>query len=308
VVKNFCIALCLTLFILSVVSCTRNSGERFENNSAPSPVPAPVQVAVVETRPSARALAILQTGAQPLWFQLTEEGPVHLRVIEDAVLSAALVPWTVALHVRFFQERGDELVMAVNRDGFLKLAPNSGATPGLAMYRFSGGIWRQYTLGGFVYYDEKPAALLYIDDRFLDVDAPFPNPRTWSFNMESNSLFPIDIPALQFFPAEEGWDVDTLRLGGDGFWYYRAARRSGPNPEIRILRTADLSQEGESTSLDLFYNSAAHVEEINHPALPPLPEGFFYTGIGRAGDSLFASWEEQENFFIGAAGFVVLKP
>ena len=287
-----------------VVSCTRTSGGSSEINSVPAPVP----VSAVETRPSARAQAILRTGEQPLWFQLTEEGPVHLRVIEDAVLSAALVPWTMALHVRFFQEREDGLVMAVNRDGFLKLAPNGGTTPGLALYRFSDRFWRQYTVGGFVYYDDKPAALLYIDDRFLDVDAPLPQPRTWSFNMESNSPFPIDIPALQFFPAEEGWDVDTLRPGGDGFWYYRAVKRSGPNPEIRVLRAADLSRAGESVSLDLFYSSASPVDEIIHPALPPLPEGFFYTGVGKAGDSIFASWEEQDNFLIGAAGFVVLKP
>jgi hypothetical protein len=306
VVKNSlyysCIALCLTLFMLGVVSCTRIAGGNAENDSVP------VQADVVQARSSARASAILRTGGQPLWFQLTEEGPVHLAVIEDAVLSAALVPWTLALHVRFFQERGDELVMVINRDGFLKLAPDSGTVPGLVMYRFSGDMWRQYTAGGFVYYGDMPAALLYRDDRFLDTDAPLPQPRTWSFNMESNRLFPLDIPALSFFPAEEGWDVDTLRLGAGGFWYYRAVKRSGPNPEIRILRTADLSREGESTSLDLFYNSAARIEEITHPALPSLPEGFFYTGIGRAGDSLFASWEEQENFYIGAAGFMVIKP
>jgi len=296
----FYIVLFLVTFLLGV-SCTRTSGESSITASAP------IQVPVVDTRPSARMAAILQTGEQPLWFQLTEEGPVHLRVIEDAILSSALVPWTVALHVRFFQERGDELIMAVNRDGFFKLAPNGGTTPGLAMYRFSDSFWQQYTVGGFVYYDDKPAALLYLDDRFLETNAPLPQPRTWSFNMESNTLFPIDIPALQFFPAEEGWDVDTLRLSSDGFWYYRAARRSGPNPEIRILRTSDLSREGENVSLDLFYNSATPVEET-YPALPPLPEGFFYTGIGRVGDSLFASWEEQDNFYIGAAGFVVLKP
>jgi hypothetical protein len=287
--------------MLSAVSCTRTSGGSSEISAAAAAVPA------VVTRPAARAQAILQTGEQPLWFQLTEDGPVHINVIEDAVLSAALVPWTLALHVRFFQERAGELTMVINRDGFLKLVPNSGTTRDLALYRFSGGdIWRQYTVGGFVYYDDKPAALLYLDDRFLDTDAPLPQPRTWSFNMESNTLFPLDIPALQFFPAEEGWDVDTLRLGGDGFWYYRAAKRNVPNPEILMLRTAALSQAGESISPDLFYNSAVNEGELTHPSLPPLPEGFSYTGIGMAGDSLFASWEEQYNFYIGAAGFVVI--
>jgi len=38
-----------------------------------------------------------------------------------------------------------------------------------------------------------------------------------------------------------------------------------------------------------------------------LPEGFIYTGAGRVGDSLFASWEEQEHYNVGAAGFMVIK-
>ena len=285
--------------VLSTVSCTRASGEKTVIEAVPVSVPA--------ARPSARPLAILQTGEQPLWFQLTENGPVHIESIEDAVFSAALVPWPLALHIRFSHEKDDDLTMAINRDGFLKLAPYSADVAGLALYRFAGGnFWRQYTVGGFVFYDDKPAALLYLDDRFLDSSAPLPQPRTWTFNMESNTPFPLNIPALQPFSAEEGWDVNTLRLGPDGFWYYRAAKRSG-SPQIRMLRTADLSQAGETVSLGIFQNSAPRESEFSHPSLPPLPKGFFYTGIGRAGDSLFASWEEQEDFNIGAAGFVVVK-
>ena len=42
--------------------------------------------------------------------------------------------------------------------------------------------------------------------------------------------------------------------------------------------------------------------------LPPLPEGFVYTGIGLAGDdTLFAAWEEQEEYSVGAAGFMVIQ-
>ena len=294
---NIRIALCLMICVLSTVSCNRVSGEKTASEDVPAPV----------ARPTARPMAILQTGGQPLWFQLTENGPVLLESIEDAVFSAAFVPWPFAPHIRFFHEKDDELIMAVNRDGFLKLAPYNGETTGLALYRFSGGgFWRQYTVGGFVFYEEKPAALLYLDDRFLDSAAPLPQPRTWTFNMESNTPFPLDITALQLFPPEEGWNADTLRLGSDGFWYYRAVKRSG-SPEIRMLRTADLSQAGENISLGVFQNSARRETEFSHPSLPPLPKGFFYTGIGKVGDSLFASWEEQEDFNIGAAGFVLVK-
>ena len=283
-----------------LLSCSRN----IEETPVPEPTPAPVPA--VSVWYGAVPLAILQTGEYPLWFQLTEDGPVHIESIEDAINTAAFIPWPLALHVRFFLEREEELFLTINRDGFMKFAPYSDNVTGIAMYRFSGGeLWRQYTVGGFVFYDDKPAALLYLDDRFLDTSAPLPRPSTWSFNMESNRPFPLDIPALLPYSPEDGWSVDTLRSAG-GFTYYRAVRKSGSRPAIRMFRTADLNLAGEEISIDVFYNSAPHAAEITQP-LPPLPEGFVYTGIGRAGDSLFASWEEQDNFYIGAAGFMVIK-
>jgi len=282
------------LLICLLVSCSRTSGGKHAETGV-------VWVGAVP-------MAILQTGGLPIWFQLTENGPSHIETIEDAVFSCALVPWPYAPHIRFLQEAGDTLVMAVNRDGFLKIAPNDRTATGLALYRFSGGeFFRRYTIGGFVFYGEKPAALLYLDDRFLDSDAPLPHPRTWSFNMDSNWPFSLEIPSLRNFPEEEGWDVDTLRLGPDGLFYYRAAKRSGSDQAVRMFRTANLSQEGEEISVEVFYNSAPRGAGISHPSLPPLPKGFFYTGIGFVGDSVFATWEEQEDFSIGAAGFVVIK-
>ena len=287
------------LFFCFVLSCTRV----LEETSAPEPVPAPAAV----VRQGAAPLAILITGEYPLWFQLTEDGPAHIDYIEDAINTAAFIPWPLALHVRFFIEREEELFLTVNRGGFMKLSPYNDSITGIAMYHFSGGdFWRQYTVGGFVFYDDRPAAILYLDDRFLDTTAPLPRPGTWSFNMESNRPFPLDIPALQPFSPEDGWSVDTLRSSG-GFIYYRAVRKSGSNPAIRMFRTENLNQAGEEITLDVFYSSAPHEAEISNPLLPPLPEGFVYTGIGRAGDSLFASWEEQDNFFIGASGFMVIK-
>jgi len=42
-------------------------------------------------------------------------------------------------------------------------------------------------------------------------------------------------------------------------------------------------------------------------SLPVLPEGFVYTGIAAFGEILAASWEEQQDASIGAAGFMVMK-
>jgi hypothetical protein len=286
--SGFLIGLCLCLLF----SCTRFS------NTPPASF----------TFYGAYPTAILQTGENPLWFQLTENGPVHLETIEDAVYSAALIPWTLALHIRFFYERENELVMAVNRYGYMKLAPYDGEVKGLAMYRFSRGeYWGQYTTGGFVYYENKPAVLLYLDNRFLDSDIPLPNSAIWTFNMESNTPFPLEIPALISFPAKDGWSVDTLRLGYDGLFYYRVINRNSPQPQAHMFRTPDLAIPGDDISAEVFFNSVPVKTVINNPSLPPLPENFVYTGIGMVGDSLFASWEEQVDFNIGAAGFMVIK-
>jgi hypothetical protein len=41
--------------------------------------------------------------------------------------------------------------------------------------------------------------------------------------------------------------------------------------------------------------------------LPALPQGFVYTGVGLVGNTLIATWEEQEEFAIGAAGIMVME-
>jgi hypothetical protein len=41
-------------------------------------------------------------------------------------------------------------------------------------------------------------------------------------------------------------------------------------------------------------------------ALPPLAEGFVYTGIVMLPHWIIASWEEQESFAVGAAGFLII--
>jgi hypothetical protein len=337
----------------------------------------------VPVRTGLRPAAVLQAGEYPLWFQLTDTGPALLDSIEDARFSSALIPWPLALHIRFILARGDGLVMAVNRNGFMGLSPWDGGDGGIGLYYVSGGeFWRRYTVGALLLFEEKPAALLYRDDRFLDSAASLPQPRAWTFSFESSVPVGVDIPALDPFPPEEGWDADTLRLGPDGFWYYRVLKQDEVQPEIRQLRTADLGQAGETVSIGTFQNSAlpeplsaapALLRELLDAAggnaalvispdfpqprsfaesgeagpcllayyrsgmadgapalaaavfpdgrgmylsagaearpfsLPPLPDSFAYTGIGFAADVLFACWEEQEEFNIGAAGFMVMQ-
>jgi hypothetical protein len=363
----------------------------------PSRAESAVEAVLPEPAPGPRPLAVLQAGEYPLWFQFSETGPVLLESIADAQLSAALVPWPLAAYVPGILAAGDELFMAVNRDGFLRFAPwpengspDRDGPAGLGLYRISGGeFWRQYTVGAFALVGEKPAALLYRDDRFLDSGAEVPGPRTWTWGPDSAEPEALAVPALDQFPPEEGWNVDTFRLGPDGFWYYRVLRLGDARPEIRLLRTVDPGLPGEAVSLGLFQNSAlpeplsaapaplgdllkaaftaaggvsaevvspefpqqrhfagagedgpgllvyyrdgpagpyavailpdgrgvlvslnaaAEQPQERHFTLPSLPEGFVYTGIAHAaGDVFCAAWEEQEEFNIGAAGFMVIK-
>jgi hypothetical protein len=51
----------------------------------------------------------------------------------------------------------------------------------------------------------------------------------------------------------------------------------------------------------------AEASTISRFSLPSLPEGFYYTGIGMVGNTIIASWEEQDEYSIGAAGFMVIQ-
>ena len=342
------------------------------------------------TPPAVPAVApsmFLRAGEYPLWFQFAADGPVLIETIEDACFSAALVPWPLAPHVRFMLAQGDTLLMAVNRDGFIRLVPQKDGYGYIGLYHFSGGeFWRQYTVGAFAFFyeHEYPAALLYRDDRFLDSDAPSPSPRMWTFAPYAAESLPFVLPLIDAFDPHDGWDIDVLRRGGDGLWYFRAVKKNAAEPEsrpeIQMLRT-DLFKGSEQVSLGAFQNAAlpeplsaapgplrdmlaavfavsgsglgavvspefqtirtfaadreraaisgfysgrpgntflltttpagnalyAQTGAIRHFALPPLPEGFCYTGIGICGDTIFASWEEQDEYSIGAAGFMVVK-
>ena len=370
--RHFCLYAAVSLICL-LFSCGKfNTVDANTINAAPPPVVPPVL-----------PLAILQAGEYPLWFQFTGEGPVLIETITEACLSAALIPWPLAPHVRFMLAHGEDLLMAVNRDGFICLSPREGGQA--ALYRFSGGeFWQQYTVGAFVILDEKPAALLYRDDRFFTSDAFLPSPRLWTFNLHTTALIPLALPLLDSFAPEDGWDIDALRAGGDGYWYFRALRKTGSQRDILMLRSGDPGQKGEPVSRGAFQNAAlpepltaapetlrdmlsavfarsgcgiaavvspefqtmrsfavnreraalmgfyapGHKSflaiqpqgagfyltgnedsfDVQRISLPPLPEGFVYTGIGMIESTLIAVWEEQDGYSIGAAGFMLMKP
>jgi hypothetical protein len=338
--------------------------------------------------------AIIQAGANPLWFELAEEGPLLIPSPEEAALNP-FTPWPLTRHVQGVLAWEDRLVLGVNREGFLILedrpSGETGGKPELELYRIDlKAAWGTYSLGALFFYRRSPAALIYRDDYFIENPAPPPRDRLWGLSLDGTG--PLELGAFSAFPSQAGWDLEALRQGPDGFWYFRAMRKEGPGQEGYYGRTTDLALSGEASPAGGLQNAAlprpvreapellgmvleaaalsggegrpVYVAEViapefegsrsfsNRPAqaveevrelcgyfssasggpralviapdgngyygefrdgrnrlepvaLPPLPEGFVYTGVGLLGGTVLGTWEEQDAWNIGAAGFML---
>ncbi|MDR3192043.1 MAG: hypothetical protein LBT87_03140 [Treponema sp.] len=304
------------------LSCGRPSPELPSGETPAEPSPQP-------PGDSRRNLfATLRTGETPLWFEFSDQGPRLIDSPEEAE-TVPFVPWPLARHVREILSLEGQLFFAVNRDSLLAASvgeirdgdasgladPEARPEPGLALYRIPGDLyWRTYTIAALFPFRGHPAILFYRDDYFSDPAPLPPEPPVLSPAEDFSGFTGLEIPALEDIPFAEGWEADLLRLGADGYWYYRGLKRISDGREVRYFRTGDLSQGGEGISVGVFRDSQAPGEAGTGEAngggrfLPVLPEGFVYTGLAWVGDTLFASWEEQEDYNIGAAGFMAVKP
>jgi hypothetical protein len=246
-----------------------------------------------------------------------------LRLIDSPTQAelAPFTPWPLAPHAAALLVHRGIVYLALNRDSLLAFLPLEGGDLGL--YRFEGtDYWESYTVGSLFLYDDKPALFFYRDDIFTDPVAPPPDPPvltllsrvlaggtgTADSALLEGKLEALEIPALAGIPLAEGWEADILRPGADGLWYYRAFRRKNGGREIRYFRTADLSRQGEEIDPGLYRNSQrGEAVEPDLSGLPPLPEDFSYTHVIRLEDLIIASWEEQRDYNIGAAGFMVVR-
>jgi hypothetical protein len=287
-------------------------------------------------------IAVLRPGINPLWFDASGRtaeaagtaadegagaGPLAggLRLI-DSPAEAALapfIPWPLAPHAAALLVHRELVYLALNRNSLLAFLPVEGG--GLELYRFAGtDYWECYTVGNLFLHDDKPALFFYRDDVFAEPSAPPPDPPVLALfpcppaggtgaagtpdpAAFDGSLGPLEIPALAGIPLAEGWEADILRPGADGLWYYRAVRRRNGGREARYFRVSDLSRQGEEIGPGLYRNSQrGEAAEPDVSGLPPLPEDFFYTHVVRRGNLIIASWEEQQDYNIGAAGFMVV--
>jgi hypothetical protein len=262
--------------------------------------------------------ALLRPAETPLWFEFSAadpanaapEGPRHIRSPAEAEM-VPFTPWPLAPHVAATLKTGEVLYFAVNRDSLLALVPVEGGDLGL--YRAAGtaaaAYWESYTVGNLFLYGELPALFFYRDDNFAEPAAPPPDPPALILSTVAPfALFPLAIPALTEVPFAEGWEVDILRRGVDGLWYYRELRRINGGREVRYFRSSHLTRPGEEVGVEAYRGAQAPgVPAGEGETLPPLPGNFVYTHVNRLGNYVFAAWEEQEDYSIGAAGFMVIR-
>ena len=254
------------LILFLALSCTAKS--RGTGTAAADETPA-------EDRPAWAALALLETGENPLWFELGPEGPALI----ESPAAASLEPYAPWPHARFVTGMRiweGFLVMAVNRYGFVILGPGHGAVsdtvsgaafrPGAAMlYRVSAnGLWDPYTAESFFTWTDKPVVLLYRNVFFADSAAPSPRPQVYALDRQSPVPLGVTVPALENrSPSRE---AEVVRRGAGGFWYYRVKEKGVERNKLSYFRTADLGEEGLEISPGEWRNSDRPEAAENAPS------------------------------------------
>jgi hypothetical protein len=153
--------------------------------------------------------------------------------------------------------------MAVNRQGFLVLAP---IEEGLALYRLDlSQDWDEFTVAALFRFRGAPAALLYRDDVFSAASGLSPPAYpVWALASGGFEPAPVEIPAFSGLSPKEGWDLKNFRQGRDGLWYYRAVR-DGRERAVQYYRTGDPAFPGELINVGVFRNAQTPYNKSEAP-------------------------------------------
>jgi hypothetical protein len=248
---------------------------RAETEAAPSPA-----------YPAAdKLLAIVKPAGDPIWFELGPDGPIPLASAAEASL-APYRPWTAARFVTGMILEPDRLIMAVNGDGFLVWVPLGGSQNGAAaLYRLPEPAWDGLTVAALFRCPPeggggRAAALLYRDRVFSAAGGEAPEQRVRALppgGFEAETLY---LPAFDPLPAAENWNLESLRQGRDGAWYFRGAR-DGVNPASVYYRAEEFSSPGHSVNAGLFRNA---VSPYTYKEAPPVLRGVLEDAAALAGD------------------------
>jgi hypothetical protein len=276
-----------------------------------------------------KLFAIVKPGGDPIWFELGPEGPVHIPSPEAAG-RVPYQPWTGARFVAGMNLGSGRLVMAVNRYGFLVWAPQNGEA---ALYQLPEPAWDGLTVAALFRYAPGDGsagngsgawdtALLYRDDVFSDTEDGPPENRVRALPPGGFEVETLNIPAFSPLPGNEGWDLESLRQGRDGAWYFRGTR-GGVNPASVYYRAQELIFPGDSVAFGVFrsavspynYEEAPSVlrEALEEAAvleggktliaaiISPVFDAPRYFAAGSAGDGDLSSFTELSGFYLPAS-------
>ena len=236
---------CTFLMIILLSACSREEPRPAPDDDLASCAPQPYAA------PAWLAVALIEPGENPLWFELGPDGPQHIRSPQEAGL-APFTPWPHARFVAGIIPWEGFLVMAVNLDGFLVLGPaeDGPAESARAMLRRAADseFWAPYTVGSFFLWRDQPAALLYRNDFFAALYAHPPRPQVFVLDKSSPAPLGADVPALRQFPPGDNWEAEILRRGPNGYWYYRMREKGTGRNRTAYFRTSDLEGEGVRVS------------------------------------------------------------
>jgi hypothetical protein len=253
------------LFCLCAACSRPQAGPQAETETPEPAYPAPDKL-----------FAIVKPGDAPIWFELGAEGPVHIPSPEAAG-RVPYQPWTAARFIAGMNLGSGRMVMAVNRYGFLVWAAQNGEA---ALYRLPEPAWDGLTVtalfryapgGGDAGNDSGAwdAALLYRDDVFSGAGGGPPGDRVRALPLGGFKAETLDIPAFSLLPGSEGWDIESLRQGQDGAWYFRGVR-GGENPASVYYRALKLAFPGDSVASGVFRSA---VSPYNYKEAPPVLRG-----------------------------------
>ena len=261
--KLRCVFACL-LVIIIFAGCSRSSA------SGNLTVPAESGIAgrAAAKVPAWPAIAILKTGAYPIWFEFSggpaESGVRQINSPAEATL-ADFTPWPLAYYSAGMLVSKDEsgsafLTMAVNRYGFIIAIPDAvpGADQTVELYSAANPSgWDSYSVASFFLYNEKPSVLLHRDNFFSTTEGPPPEYPVQAIDASNPVPVGISLPALDILLSENQWEAEAINPGPDNAWYYRVIQSGKSRPETAYYRTADLSQPGVKINQGEYRNSSA---------------------------------------------------
>ncbi|MDR2631268.1 MAG: hypothetical protein LBC60_10130 [Spirochaetaceae bacterium] len=276
--RNYGLAVLVLLAGLWYYSCSQETPVKAESSVKAGQSPKGISASTQWMSP----LAILRPGETPLWFELGREKPELVDSPGDASLKP-FEPWPLTRWMTGFLIQEDRLIGTVNRSGFLVFIP--AGEEDVALYPVTDAAgWENYTVASLFLYQKTPAVLLYRNDFFEEPLAVPPEPPVrglaWGLIPGGSKPIGLELPALKSLPAGEGWEADALRLGKDGYWYYRGENRGRDKPVY--FRSPDLASPGEPASAGDFRSASEPSPVREAPALLArlLEEAFKLSGPG----------------------------